>query len=116
MVLQLRYSQPGSRPQEPRVPQAYLREIVERLSFPRAYATAENFKARDIVIEEFKMLGQCTVLGNTQNVLLGDLRTARILIGAHYDSVAETPGADDNASAVAVMLGVMRAIGPLPQV
>lgn len=31
-----------------------------------------------------------------------------VLLGAHYDTVASTPGADDNASAVAVMLEVSR--------
>ncbi|MCA8987741.1 MAG: M28 family peptidase [Planctomycetaceae bacterium] len=31
-----------------------------------------------------------------------------ILLGAHYDTVSATPGADDNASAVAVMLEVSR--------
>lgn len=38
------------------------------------------------------------------------------LVGAHYDSVAETPGADDNASAVAVMLELARRFAdhPLP--
>lgn len=31
-----------------------------------------------------------------------------VIVGAHYDTVPETPGADDNASAVAVMLEVTR--------
>jgi hypothetical protein len=31
-----------------------------------------------------------------------------VLLGAHYDTVLSTPGADDNASAVAVMLEVSR--------
>jgi Zn-dependent M28 family amino/carboxypeptidase len=31
-----------------------------------------------------------------------------VVVGAHYDTVATTPGADDNASAVAVMLEVAR--------
>ena len=31
-----------------------------------------------------------------------------VLLGAHYDTVSTTPGADDNASAVAVMLEVSR--------
>lgn len=31
-----------------------------------------------------------------------------ILLGAHYDTVSSTPGADDNASAVAVLLEVTR--------
>jgi hypothetical protein len=30
--------------------------------------------------------------------------SAYYVVGAHYDTVADTPGADDNASAVAVML------------
>ena len=33
---------------------------------------------------------------------------AVVLLGAHYDTVAGTPGADDNASAVAVLLEVSR--------
>ncbi len=36
-----------------------------------------------------------------------------ILIGAHYDAVAGSPGADDNASGVAVMLETARALGPV---
>lgn len=39
----------------------------------------------------------------------GGNRAAEILVlGAHYDTVFSTPGADDNASAVAVMLEVSR--------
>jgi len=116
--MQLKSSQPGSRTRSrgSRIDVSYLREIVEKLSFPRVYGTAANFKARDVVVAECKMLGTCSIWGETQNIVLGDLNTARILIGAHYDSVAGTPGADDNASAVAVMLGVMKAAGPLPHV
>jgi hypothetical protein len=32
----------------------------------------------------------------------------RVLIGAHYDTVADTPGADDNASGIAVLLEAAR--------
>ncbi len=35
-----------------------------------------------------------------------------VLIGAHYDAVVDSPGADDNASGVAVMLEVARSLGP----
>jgi len=35
---------------------------------------------------------------------------ARVLVGAHYDSVPNCPGADDNASAVAAMLGCAAAL------
>ena len=35
----------------------------------------------------------------------------QILIGAHFDSIPGTPGADDNASAVSALLAAARAIG-----
>jgi hypothetical protein len=38
----------------------------------------------------------------------GSDRDEVVLIGAHYDTVAGTPGADDNASAVAVLLEMCR--------
>jgi acetylornithine deacetylase/succinyl-diaminopimelate desuccinylase-like protein len=40
-----------------------------------------------------------------------DRASAYYLVGAHYDTFPSTPGADDNASAVAVMLELAR---PLP--
>jgi Zn-dependent M28 family amino/carboxypeptidase len=46
------------------------------------------------------------------NVVVGDPRRAKVLVGAHYDAVPGTPGADDNASGVAVLLAAARALGP----
>lgn len=37
----------------------------------------------------------------------------KVLIGAHYDAVIDSPGADDNASGIAVMLEIARTTGPL---
>ena len=37
-----------------------------------------------------------------------------ILVGAHYDTVERSPGADDNATAVAATLEVARVLGNLP--
>ncbi len=37
----------------------------------------------------------------------------RLLVIAHYDTVAETPGADDNASGVAVMLEAATLLAPM---
>ena len=45
-------------------------------------------------------------------MVVGDPRRAKILIGAHYDSIPGTPGADDNASGVAALIATARAIGP----
>ncbi|MEI8195754.1 MAG: M28 family peptidase [Phycisphaerae bacterium] len=36
-----------------------------------------------------------------------------VVVGAHYDTVPETPGADDNASAVAMLIEVARLLRPL---
>jgi Zn-dependent M28 family amino/carboxypeptidase len=36
-----------------------------------------------------------------------------VIVGAHYDTVPETPGADDNASGVAMLLEVARLLRPL---
>jgi Zn-dependent M28 family amino/carboxypeptidase len=37
-----------------------------------------------------------------------------IVVGAHYDTVPTTPGADDNASAVAMLIEVARLLAPHP--
>jgi aminopeptidase YwaD len=37
-----------------------------------------------------------------------------LILGAHYDTVPGSPGADDNASAIAVLLEVARNIQPIP--
>jgi Zn-dependent M28 family amino/carboxypeptidase len=50
------------------------------------------------------------IYGNFKNIFQGRLESATILVGAHYDSVPGSPGADDNASAVAVMLAAARAV------
>lgn len=43
-----------------------------------------------------------------------DLASPLLLLGAHYDTVMGTPGADDNASAVAVMLETARILTSKP--
>lgn len=54
-------------------------------------------------------------LGNEATNLIVEKKGSRrsdeiVLLGAHYDTVYTTPGADDNASAVAVMLEVSRCL------
>jgi Zn-dependent M28 family amino/carboxypeptidase len=44
-----------------------------------------------------------------------DLSAPLLLLGAHYDTVMGTPGADDNASAVAVMLEITRLLSNQPR-
>jgi len=112
MQLQLQHSKPGTCPSAQSLDQGYLADIVKRLSFPRVYGTAANAKAEMMVADEFlRMFGACDRVGSTRNVCFGWPAEARILIGAHFDSVPNTPGADDNASAVAVMLAAAKALG-----
>jgi hypothetical protein len=115
--MQLRHSKPASRSAVTSLDQEYLRRITGKLSFPRVYGTAENARVAEIVAEEFRMLaGTCSILGHAHNVGLGHPEKARVLIGAHYDSVPQSPGADDNASAVAVMLAAARSAGARDEV
>ncbi len=39
----------------------------------------------------------------------------RIIVGAHYDAMGELPGADDNASGIAVLLELARLLGAGPE-
>jgi len=101
----------------------YLKEIITRTSIPRHFQQEEHSnKLVAVWIEnEFQQLGlHTTRQGKYENIVattLKDPTQARILIGAHYDSVPKTPGADDNASAIAGMLAAAKAlssVGPLP--
>jgi hypothetical protein len=111
--MHLHYSQPGTKPSTRSVDRTYLRQMVKELSFPRVFRSRANAEAEAIVTRELDChLGSTFIVGDTRNVCSGDLKQARILIGAHYDSVPDTPGADDNASAVAVLLAVAKLLGP----
>lgn len=90
---------------------ARLRESVERLAFPRHYVEEHqaNLRARDLLMEALRGLGYTPSLqGTYDNVVATSGQGPYLLLGAHYDSVPGTPGADDNASAVAVVLECAR--------
>jgi hypothetical protein len=54
-----------------------------------------------------------TVANVVAEIAFGDNPSKHFILGAHYDSVAGTVGADDNASAVAVQLETARALKAL---
>lgn len=87
-----------------------LRSWVEYISIPRHFefnATANRTTA-DWIAKELSGWGyQVSFQGHYRNVIAEPPITGEevIVVGAHYDSVPETPGADDNGSAVAAMLG-----------
>jgi Zn-dependent M28 family amino/carboxypeptidase len=72
--------------------------------------------AADYVFQNFAAMGYAlrrqtfTYLGQeVGNIIAGDENPGGYyILGAHYDTVAGTPGADDNASGVAVLLEVAR--------
>lgn len=54
-----------------------------------------------------------TEVANLEVVIPGaEPKAGAVVIGAHYDSVRTTPGADDNASGVAALLEIARALKP----
>src|SRR5688572_16046995 len=87
-----------------------LRAWVERISVPR-HSGSETQANRDVanwLAQLFEGMGfQVERQGPYANIIAtpeGAIHDA-ILVGAHYDSVPMSPGADDNGSAVAAMLG-----------
>src|SRR5262245_17898980 len=93
-----------------------LRSFVERLAFPRHYFAQNqaNRRARDLLLKLTHQFGyQPSLQGEFDNVVMtsgGPAEGPFVLLGAHYDSVPATPGADDNGSAVAVCLECARLI------
>lgn len=86
---------------------------VDMLAFPRHYVTERkaNLHARDLLLQMLRSFGYTPVLqGSYDNIVAdsGGDEGPCLLLGAHYDSVPGCPGADDNASAVAVCLECAR--------
>jgi Zn-dependent M28 family amino/carboxypeptidase len=84
------------------------------LGAPSALAAAATFVERELtasgyVVARLPYLAGGQQVANLVAELPGTTREDEIVVlGAHYDTVWTTPGADDNASAVAVLLEVAR--------
>jgi Zn-dependent M28 family amino/carboxypeptidase len=84
---------------------------------PQALAAAEDFVALELSAAGFRVERQIFEWRATEfhNVVATREGTepARplVVVGAHFDSRPNTPGADDNASGVAAMLEVARLVG-----
>lgn len=94
---------------------ARLRAWVERFAFPRHWEHERegNERVAAWIHEELHRLGfKTTYQGEWRNVVAcspgAPAHQPVVLIGAHYDGVPGTPGADDNASALAVLLEAAR--------
>ncbi len=101
-----------------------LRQHVERLAEPRGrrHAVAAMDRAESYVTGQLAAAGwpvtrrPFTVPGAAAANLLAERpgRTGRpaYLVGAHLDTVPDSPGADDNASGVACLLELARILPP----
>jgi hypothetical protein len=92
------------------IAEAQLREWVERISVPRHFDVEpeQNRATADWLFSVFESLGfRVERQGVYDNIVALPDRPLQdvVLVGAHYDSVPGCPGADDNGSAVAAMLG-----------
>ena len=102
---------------------AHLAQIVRERD---PYLASEgHFFVKQYIREELSQWGEVsthefTVRGQTYQNLILNLPAATqqklppILIGAHYDAVPGTPGADDNATGVAVLLELAAAFAQKP--
>ena len=93
-----------------------LRSVVEDLNYPRHYEHnyADNLRARDWLVAKLKSYNlDVSLQGEFDNVIAERKKHPSdkvILLGAHYDTVPTTPGADDNNSAIAVCLEAARVL------
>ena len=97
-----------------RVSRDSLRRSVQTISEPRHYRaeSSANKRCAQWIADELASFGYETHFqGRYRNVVAmppNPEAGAMILVGAHYDSVPGTPGADDNASGVAGLLECAR--------
>lgn len=119
--------QPQLQPQvvkiTPQVSADKLLAHIQKLNFQR-YTTTERSRTRSYITTELQKLGWKPQLENFAdgvNIFAErqgtDKAAGAILVAAHYDTVASSPGADDNATGIAVALEIARLLGsrPLPR-
>lgn len=101
----------------PRVDTKRLFSHLEALGFER-YTESDRAYTRDYLAQELKKAGwspQIQPFESGVNLWAErpgtDPTAGAILVGAHYDTVERSPGADDNASGVAAVLEVARLLG-----
>jgi Zn-dependent M28 family amino/carboxypeptidase len=94
--------------------------FVDMIAFPRHFFAERkaNVRARDLLVKLLTSFGYSPVLqGTCDNIVVtsGNAQDGpHLLLGAHYDTVPGSPGADDNGSAVAVCLECARLLTEFP--
>ncbi|MDJ0616612.1 MAG: M20/M25/M40 family metallo-hydrolase [Calothrix sp. MO_192.B10] len=90
---------------------------IQNLNF-RRYTNRERWRTRTYITKELQKIGWQPKLQNfDRGINIFAERTGSnkdagaILLGAHYDTVAQSPGSDDNATGIAVILEIARLLG-----
>src|SRR5215218_1891126 len=113
----------GETTADPRALERHVRMLAETLQ-PRSVDNLANLdRAADYVLDRLRATGAET----TEQPVQADGKRFRnliarfgprdgpvVVIGAHYDSCGDTPGADDNASGVAGLLELARLLAAKP--
>lgn len=104
----------------PQIDPSLLWKHVESLAGEREGERDRTF-ARDYISQQLKTFGfspELQPFDRGINVFAErkgtDSKAGAILVAAHYDTVPKSPGADDNATGVAVVLEVARLLGSRP--
>ena len=104
----------------PKVSREKLLAHIRALNY-RRYTEAERVRTRSYVTKSLKQLGWKPELQTFEggvNIFAQrqgtDAKAGSILVGAHYDTVPTSSGADDNATGVASVLEVARLLGSRP--
>jgi Zn-dependent M28 family amino/carboxypeptidase len=93
-----------------------LRAYLDLVAFPRHFVAEKsaNVRARDLLLGLLRSFGYVPRLQGTYDNIVATSGAAEeepfLLLGAHYDSVPGSPGADDNGSALAVCLECARLV------
>ncbi len=89
---------------------------------PRLFGSAEHRRAKSYIRDQLRQAGFAVVAQSyvEENLAFENLATPAypataglplLIVGAHFDTVPGSPGADDNASAVAALLELARWLG-----
>lgn len=109
--------QPANSPPNPEIDPEQIWSHLESLVGERYTENHREF-TRNYLIKQLKQFGLTPTLQTFEqgvNIVAktpgNDPQAPTLLIGAHYDTVPNSPGADDNASGIAVILEVARLFG-----
>jgi hypothetical protein len=92
---------------------------------PKPYGSATLEKTRDWIVAKYKEFGYTEIQLDTfyyasnqgENIIVekpGQDTTRWIILGAHYDSVTESPGANDNGTGVIACLQIAKILRDIP--